>query len=254
MIVAGSRILVPVTADRRDLAQRLRAAGATVDEAQFIAVVDTSDHEGLRAATARWCGGAFDWLAITSRNAAFALQRVATSDGLDLGAAVPPSRVAAVGEATRAACESVGLEVALMPPQSQDAVGMIAAFPEGPGTVLAPLGDLAAPVLANGLAAKGWEVTRVEAYRVVDGPGVTASTAAALAAGEFDAVVLTSGSVAERYARQGAPHEADTLVVAIGRTTAAAASDAGVHVDAVAAVPTYDGILEALEGARKGSR
>ena len=133
--------------------------------------------------------------------------------------------------------------------ERQDARGIVQEFPVGPGRVLVPLGDLASPVLARGLERKGWDVTQVEAYRVVDGPGVTPETAAGLAAGEFDAVLLTSGSVAERYAPFAAPDDADTLVIAIGRMTAAAARAAGFTVDATSTVPSYDGILAALEGA-----
>lgn len=249
MSVAGSRILVPVTAGRRELAERLRAAGAVVAEAEFIAVVETAQPEVLAAATMRWCDGGFDWLAVTSRNAVLAMGAIATAHGRSLGEAVPPARVATVGEATRSACAALGLDVALVPSGTQDARGIVADFPEGAGTVLVPLGDLASPVLARGLARKGWEVTEVEAYRVVDGPGIEPNLAAELAAGEFDAVLLTSGSVAERYAPHAAPAAADTLVVAIGATTAAAARAVGVKVAAVASVPSYDGILAALEGA-----
>ena len=111
------------------------------------------------------------------------------------------------------------------------------------------LGDLASPVLARGLARREWDVTEVEAYRVVDGPGISEDIEAELANGEFDAVILTSGSVAERYAPHAAPADADTLVIAIGGTTAAAARAAGLTVDATSKVPSYDGILEALDEA-----
>ncbi|MGC4174980.1 uroporphyrinogen-III synthase [Demequina sp.] len=247
MSVAGRRILVPVTAGRRDLAERLRAAGALVDEVEFIEVVETAQPEVLAAATLEWCDGAFDWLAVTSRNAVLAMAAVATANARSLADPVPFAQVATVGEATRSVCAGVGLDVALVPSGTQDARGIVADFPEGPGRVLVPLGDLAGPVLARGLERKGWDVTKVEAYRVVDGPGISADTAAALAAGEFDAVLLTSGSVAERYAPHAAPE--GTLVVAIGRTTQAAAKGAGLTVGAVAAIPSHDGILEALENA-----
>jgi uroporphyrinogen-III synthase len=240
---------VPVTAGRRELAERLRAAGAVVAEVEYIAVVETAYPAALAAATEAWCRGDFDWLAVTSRNAVLAMATIATAHGMRLGNPIPPARVATVGEGTRAACNSVGLEVAFIPSGTQDALGMVEDFPDGPGTVIAPLGDLASPALVRGLEGKGWIVSAVEAYRVIDGSGMDAETAAALAAGEFDAVVLTSGSVAERYAPVAAPADADTLVVAIGATTAAAARSAGVHSDGVAATPSYDGILEALESA-----
>ena len=62
-------------------------------------------------------------------------------------------------------------------------------------------------------------------------------------------MLLTSGSVAERYAPHAAPAGSGTLVVAIGRTTAAAAAGAGVAVGAVSATPSYAGILEVLTNA-----
>ena len=95
------------------------------------------------------------------------------------------------------AARSVGLEVALVPEGRADARGIVADFPEGSGRVLAPLGNLASPVLARGLGRKGWQVDVVEAYRTVDGPGPDDATVAEVAAGAFDAVLLTAGSVAE---------------------------------------------------------
>ena len=249
MTVAGRRILVPVTAGRRDMAVRLADAGAVVTEVEFIEVIGSSDAEGLTDATLAWCDGGFDWLAVTSRNAVLAMHRIAQGHGRELAEGLTAGRVATVGEATRSTCASVGLDVALVPTERQDARGIAQAFAEGPGRVLVPLGDLASPVLARGLAGKGWDVTRVEAYRVVDGPGVDAETAAALAAGAFDAVLLTSGSVAERFAPFAAPADAGTLVVAIGATTAASARAAGLAVHATSTVPSYDGILAALESA-----
>ena len=249
MTLTGRRILVPVTAGRRELAERLAAEGAAVDEVEFIRVIHSSEADRLAALTLEWCTGGFDWLAVTSRNAVLAMDQIAKAAGHALGDPVPPSLVATVGEATRSVCASVGLEVALVPRERQDARGIVADFPQGPGRVLVPIGDLASPVLARGLERKGWTVESVEAYRVVDGPGIGDDEAAALAAGAYDAVLLTSGSVAERYAPYAAPAQSQTLVVAIGRTTAAAATGAGVAVAAVSSTPSYAGILEVLDNA-----
>lgn len=225
---------------------RLAALGARVDEVEFIAVVPPADPQALRDATIAWCDGDYDWLAVTSRNAVIAMRRIAERAGRTLAEPLPAAAVATVGEATRGVCADAGLAVTLVPSERHDARGIVAEFPEGAGRVLVPVGDLAAPVLARGLARKGWHVDSVEAYRVADGPGITADLARDLAAWEFDAVLLTSGSVAERYAPHAAPADADTLVVAIGRTTAASAKAAGLAVHAVAEVPSYDGILAQL--------
>lgn len=249
MRLDGRRLLVPVTGGRRDLAARLSRLGAVVDEVEFLAIVPPHDEHALSAATSAWCGGAYAWMAVTSRNAVLAMDRWARELGRSLSEPQPRSRVATVGQATRDVCSAVGLEVSLVPAARHDAKGIVDAFPSGTGRVLVPVGDLASPTLARGIARKGWDVESVEAYRVVDGPGITPAVAAGLAAGTYDAVLLTSGSIAERYA----PHAAgpETLVLAIGRTTAAAARAVGVSVGAIAAVPSYDGILDALREAWK---
>lgn len=245
----GVRVLVPVTPERRQLAERLSGAGARVDEAEFIAIEPPEDVAPLREAVVAWCRGDYDWLAVTSRNAVLAMARLADAAGTTLSAPQPAARVATVGEATRSVCADVGLEVALVPSGRQAAAGIVADFPHGSGHVLVPRGNLAAPTLERGISRRGWDVTTVEAYRTVDGPGADEATVAAVHAGEIDAVLLTSGSVAERFASQCGAPPAGTMMVAIGRTTAAAAHAAGLTVDIVSATPSYDGIASALADA-----
>ncbi|MFW2514636.1 uroporphyrinogen-III synthase [Demequina sp. SO4-13] len=242
----GRRLLVPVTAARRHLAQRLADAGAIVEEAEFIAIAPAEDQDALEEATLAWCAGDYDWLAITSRNALGAMERIAAARGMSLAAPLPDAQVATVGEATRAMCERLGLDVALVPEGRQNARGIVEDFPDGPGRVLAPLGNLAAPVLPRGLERKGWQVHAVEAYRTIDGSGVGRATREELEAGEFDAVLLTSGSVAERFAASVTALPEHTMVVAIGDMTAASARAAGLTVSAVATAPSYDGVVAGL--------
>lgn len=244
----GVRVLVPVTS-RRTLSDRLSAAGARVDAVEFIAIAPSSTPAELAVATARWCSGQYDWMAVTSRNAVAAMAELAAIAGTTLGEPQPAARVATVGESTLEVCADVGLVVALVPAGQATANGIVAEMPHGTGRVLAPLGNLASPVLARGLTRKGWTVDSVEAYRTVDGPGLDAATAEALRAGEVDAVLLTSGSVAERFAGQCPNVAASTRIVAIGETTAASANASGLEVHAVAATPSYDGIVTALSAA-----
>lgn len=241
----GRRVVVPVTAARRELAERLRALGAVPLEVECIAIEPPADPAPLRAAVERWAAGEYRWVALTSRNAVSSVARTAREAGVDLVASGTP--VAAVGDATRRACADIGLDIALMPAQ-EDAAGLAAAFPPGPGRVLAPLGSLASPALGDGLRAKGWSVDEVEAYRTVDGPGLTSAAREALVDGAADALVLTSASVA-RSVRRGlgdaAVHPRVTIV-AIGASTAAAADDVRLPPARTALRPSHDGILEAL--------
>lgn len=249
MNLAGRRLLVPVTAERTAFAEQLAAEGAVVTPVAFIAIAGPSDPAALEAATVAWLDGQYAWMAVTSRNAVLAMDRIARAHGRTLGEPQPGSRVATVGEATRAVCAQVGLAVDLVPAERQDARGIVAAFPDGEGRVLAPLGNLASPALTRGIARKGWAVDAVEAYRTVDGPGPDHATVARVADGGFDAVLLTSGSVAQRFAAACPAVAATTRIVAIGRTTEAGARAAGLSVDSVAHQPSYQGIREALDAA-----
>lgn len=245
-VLHGRRVVVPVTAERRDLAVRLAGQGMQVDEVQFIAIDPPEDPAALEAATRRWCAGHYDWMAVTSRNAVRAMASVAAADGTSLAQPQPGARVATVGEATLKACADAGLEVSLVPTEAQNASGLVKAMGAGTSRVLAPLGNLASPVLVRGLSRQGWDVESVEAYRTVDGPGIAGALVADLAADRVDAVIVTSGSVAERLAAACPSLGTDTLVIVIGATTAAAAKAAGLAVDAVSTHPSYDGIVTSL--------
>ncbi|WP_084130067.1 uroporphyrinogen-III synthase [Demequina sp. NBRC 110055] len=251
-ILEGKRLLVPVTAERRHLAERLAAAGAIVEEVEFIAIAESSEPERLEEAVLAWCAGDYDWMAVTSRNAVLAMDRIARRRGTSLSNAQPEAKVTTVGEATRSVCADLGLEITLVPTDKQNARGIVAEFPEGSGKVLAPLGNLASPVLERGLARKGWTVDVVEAYRTVDGDGPDPDVRQMLADGTIDAVLLTSGSVAERLAATVPDISSDVMLIAIGDMTAAAARGAGLSIAATSQAPSYDGILagliEALEG------
>lgn len=248
----GARVVVPVTQGRRDLADTLRTLGALVTEGEFIAIEPTADSAALDAAAARWCDGDYDWMAVTSRNALAALHEAAVRGGGSLSAPMPPARLAVVGEATARAAGVRGLKVALRPSRQQSAAGLVFEFPEGPGRVLAPLGNLAGDVLERGLARKGWSVDAVQAYRTVDGPGLDAAAVAAVGNAAVDAVVLTSGSVARRFAAQCAQVPPNVAIIAIGATTASAARSEGLEVATVAGTPDYEGVVAALHRAMEG--
>jgi uroporphyrinogen-III synthase len=243
--------MVPVTegrgdrADARSLSQSLSLAGATVVEVEFIAIEPATDAAALERAVCDWCDGHYAWMAVTSRNAVLAMDVVASELNASLADPIPPARVAAVGDATRVVCESRGLQVALVPTTATGR-GLAADFPSGDGRVLIPVGDKASAVLAKGIGSKGWTVTSVEAYRTVAGRGPMPGQVESLAAGEVDAVVLTSGSMATQLASTCPTIKASTMMIAIGPTTAAAASAAGLKVAAVADRPTYEALIAAL--------
>jgi len=109
--------------------------------------------------------------------------------------------------------------------------------------VLLPLGDLAQPTLERGLAAMGARPHVVTAYRTVTHL-IDGEVRDAWAAGDVDAVVLTSGSVTREVATQLGPRD-DVVGVAIGSPTARAAEEVGLRVAAVAATADDAGLADA---------
>ena len=189
------------------------------------------------------------------------------------------ARWAAVGPATARALTAVGIIVDLVASENS-AVGLLAEWPGVPGPqpttraastdpsaadapplpvtppasaprVLLPLGDLARPTLEVGLRERGYEPLRVTTYRTVSHPAPD-DVVAAWRDGAFDAVVLTSGSVAREVAGQLGPRS-DVSAVAIGEPTRRAAVETGQAVASVARTADDDGLLAALVAARRAS-
>lgn len=235
----GWRVLIPRGgAWGDDLAHRLRAAGAEPVIAPLIAFEPPIDTTALQSAVARLAAGGADWLVLTSATTVDALAR--------LGATVPAStRVAAVGAHTAAAASAAGFPADHVPAEAS-AHGLVTSWPGAPGArVLLPQSELADGTLLEGLSALGAEVDQVTAYRTVPvAPDPT--VVAEVAAGAFDAILVTAGSVAARIADALPTIPARTAVVAIGPRTAGEAASAGVPVTAVADGRSGAAMVEAL--------
>ncbi len=161
-------------------------------------------------------GGA-DWVAVTSAR---------TVDTLtELGWRIPgTARIAAVGPATARALESVGYVVDLVPEGPSSAADLLQAWPEGSGRVIIPGSDLSSTELVDGLRDKGYDAETLPIYTVDPVQAPSPHLAGAWNAGQFDAVIVTSGSVARAInALLGWP--SGIRVLAFGQPTAAALAD-----------------------------
>jgi uroporphyrinogen III methyltransferase/synthase len=223
-----------------DLVQRLRGLGANTVELPVIEIGPAADGG---AALSRVAGrvGEFDWVAFTSANAVdrfFAALDELGSDTRALGRV----QVAAIGPGTAAALERRGIRADLVPGRFV-AEAVVDAFPPGPGRVLLPRAAVAREALPEGLAAKGWTVEVVEAYRTVIGrPSASALAAAASA----DAITFTSSSTVANYLEVAGPTSVPPVVACIGPVTADTARAAGLTVSVVAAEHTIDGLVRAV--------
>jgi uroporphyrinogen III methyltransferase / synthase len=244
--LAGRTVVATRSGTRAyNLVDALERAGATVVELPLTRQVDAADGgAALRAAAAevKGCG----WVVFTSVNAVDRFM-AHLRDARELAGV----GVAAVGRATADALRMAGVEPDLVPGE-HSARGLVEEFPdrglEDVGGVLFPAADLAPGTIPEGLAQKGWDVVRVEAYRTV---ALSAPEPALLAqAGAADAIVFTASSSVQAFVAlrtpAGGPVPVPPHVTCIGPTTAGAAREAGMDGVHEASGSSAEGIVAEL--------
>ncbi|MDI2098352.1 uroporphyrinogen-III synthase [Ruicaihuangia caeni] len=262
--LAGWRVLVPRAGEwGARAAARLRAEGADPVIVPLIAFAPPSDPAALAAAASRLATGEYDWVVFTSATTVSALAGAAGAHVGDLAdaaapgsgspgplvAVAPTTRVAAVGEATAEALELAGVDVDFVPESDFSARALVEEWPARmPGLrVFAPLSEIAAPTLVDGLRGYGLEVDEVGAYCTVTASPDDAGRA--VLAGPLDAVLVTSGSVARALVELAPELDPSTVIACIGPRTAQEAAEAGLAVDVVAARQSIRALIDALAAA-----
>jgi uroporphyrinogen-III synthase len=242
--LAGWRVLVPRGGPWGDgVAAALRSRGAAPVIAPMINFAPADDQPALEAALVKLAAGGFDWLTVTSAT---------TVDVLSTYDAVIPetTKIAAVGETTAAALVAAGYHADIVPSEDNSARGMLeeweAATDGASGLrVLALRSAIAKQVLSIGLERMGHHVEAVVAYRTIGVP-VSAKVADDVRSGRVNAVLVTSGSVAEQVQEQLGPIPESTLVAAIGPQTKKDAAQIGLRVDVVARERTAESLIDAV--------
>ena len=238
---AGPGAVVAVTRsvdDNRSLTERLIDRGHDVVAVPLVEVLAPAD-DGRALTEALTDLDRYRWVVLTSVNGVRAVAARVPGRGWPDGPAV-----AVVGPTTEKAARRAGMPVALVPAEAT-AAALVEAFPAAvagdPNRVLAPLAELASDAVEHGLEAKGWSVTRVEAYR-------TAAPPPSVAVAEdrvVDAVTLFSPSAADRWVERFGPRP--PLAVCIGPATAARARDRGFAQVVTADPHTEDGVVAAID-------
>lgn len=242
--LAGWRVLVPRGGPWGDqVAANLRAVGAQPVVAPMINFAPTDDAPALEAALARLASGDFDWMTVTSATTVDVL----TSHQVVVA---PGTRIAAVGETTATALIAAGYRVDIVPSEDNSARGLLAEWEEAtqgviPLRVLTLRSEIAKPLLTEGLRRIGHNVESVVAYRTIGVP-VDPKVVADVAAGRVQAVLVTSGSVAQQVQEQLGPIPEQTLVACIGPQTAKDARAVGLRVDVVADQRSAASLIDAL--------
>ncbi len=233
----GRRVVVTrARAQASELSGRLRSLGARPLEVPTIAIGPAADGgAGLARAAGDLEAGAYRWVVFTSANAVDPFL-----DHLHDARSFGGARIAAIGPGTAAALERWRLRPDLVPERFV-AEGLLEVFPAGGGRVLLPRAAVARDALPAGLAARGWDVDVVEAYRTELQP---AGREAHEAAASAHAVTFTASSTVEGYVAAALP--VPPVVACIGPVTAATARRLGLDVTVEASPHTLEGLTAAL--------
>jgi uroporphyrinogen III methyltransferase / synthase len=228
------------------LVDALQRAGAETIEVPLTEQTEAADGgAALRDAAAEVAQ--YRWVVLTSVNAVHRFM-ASLRDARALGS----TKVAAVGPATAVALRRTGVEPDLVPAEHW-ASGLVDAFPPAglephAARVLFPCADQAPSTIEDGLAHKGWDVRRVEAYRTVALPPPEPELMAKMA--DADAVTFTASSSVKAFVAlrlpDGRPLSVPPLVLCIGPTTTASASALGLAGVRMADEASTEGIVAAL--------
>lgn len=229
------RTIVTTRARPGELDRLLVAAGATVVHVPLIEIAEPADG-GAALAEALDSLAEAEWLIVTSVHGA---RRAAAA-----AAAHPHVRLAAVGTATAAEMERLAGRPIDLVPRRQTGADLLLSMPaEGRGArIVMARADRADPVLAAGLADRGYDVRDVIAYRTLLREPSEQERERMLAA---DAVAFASGSAARAWA-EAVGAVTPPIVVAIGPTTARVAGECGLTVTHVAGEHDVPGLVATL--------
>lgn len=240
----GRRVVVTRARSQASaLVEPLAALGAAVVEAPVIEIGDPADG-GAALAAAVAALSDYDWVVVTSPNGAERLLAAVRAAGRD-ARAFGGARLAAIGSGTAEALGAAGLVPDLVPPRFV-AESLLEALPDPPaggGRLLLARAAVGRDVLPDGLAARGWSVDVVEAYRTRQ-VGLDEERAAAVAGA--DIVTFTSSSSVTGLVSAIGRDAIPPVVATIGPVTSATAREHGLTVEIEAAEHTVDGLVEAL--------
>ena len=242
--LSGRQIVVTRALEQAGpIVEVLSTAGAKVVSLPLIEIIEPPDGGAARDAVLANIGH-YEWLVVSSPNGA---RRVvgALQEAVKNSARIP--HIAVLGNGTREVVEGVPGITVTVQAEVPSGEGLVHSFPmHSNGSqekqVLLVQGEGADLTVVSGLIEKGWDVTRVNAYRTshcVPSSEIRGEVA------QSDAVVFASGSAVRSWV-SALGTEFRGKVVVIGPVTQKVAASLGLEVHAVAEVPTPEGICAAL--------
>ncbi len=223
-----------------ELAGKLEAEGATAVVVPAIRITPPASWTKADEAITR--APNFDWVVFTSVNGVDSIMARMEETGSDVQTL--PERVGAIGPGTKRALEDHGVSVEWMP-TSYTSVKVAEELPDPPASVLLIRADIATKELDEALEARGFEVTRIDAY----GTEVCNTELVQKALAQVDAVALTSASIARSFVEACGDHlpGPEVVICSIGPATSAECRRLGLEVTVEATDHDIPGLVEALK-------
>ncbi len=239
--LAGRRVVVTrARAQASGLADRLESLGAYVVEAPVINAVARHDDADLH----RVLGERWDWVVFASANGVEAVLDSLAELGMDTRS-LAGTQIAAIGAATEAALRARGLIADFVPPRAtSDSLAEALPFDTGQ-RILLPDSSLTGDALADQLRVRGAAPVRVTAYDTILDPLDDERCREVV---EADVITFTSASTAHnlRKALGSTPLSPETKLISIGARTSDAVREEFGRLDAEAASPGLDALVDAV--------
>ena len=235
-------------AQAEGFAELLRNQGARVIHFPVIRIAPPPSWDTLDRALERL--EEYRWIVFTSANGVSYFFRRLRERGGDLRD-LKGIRIAAIGPATAAAVDRLGLRVDLVP-EEYVSEGVVKAFAREDlrdCRVLLPRAEEARDVIPEGLRAMGASCDVATAYRTVRSDRDASELAPLFSQGRIDVITFTSPSTVTHFLGIMGPEfhlPAKVRVACIGPVTEAAARRAGLPVDIFQERYTIPGLVEAL--------
>ena len=222
---AGKRIVVTRAPHQAaSLEDLIREFGAIPVSYPCIDIMPPADPGALDYHLRNLCQ--FDWLALSSSNAARAV--VARARNMGICPSLTEMRIAALGPATDTELRQLIGRGADFIPACYSAENLARELPLNlPCRILLPQSDLADSRAAEILRQRGANVTAVVAYRTIAGSG-GADLPAMIAENQIDALTFASPSAVKFFRQRcAAPQALNLPALCLGPSTAKAAKDQG---------------------------
>lgn len=242
--LAGRRVLLPGSrGTSRRLRERFAELGAEVLESPTLRVVGPPDPASVDAALGRL--DHYDWIVFASPHGVDRLLGRLSERGGD-ARRLAAVRLAALGTGAAERLARLHLHADLVP-QGWSARPVARALVEGrPGARVLLVRGSGGDELARALAAEGATVDEVVAYAVEPVESPDQGVAAALARGDLDWIVVTSGAAARSLATLYGPSIAGARLASVGPLASSALRELGLAPSVEASPHTAAALVEGV--------